>query len=44
MDFLFSLIDSRDLSPPHEQPPPIPIQSYVPVASQENYSNQDPKC
>jgi len=40
----FTRIDSRDLSPPHEQPPPIPIQSYVPVASQENYSNQDPKC
>jgi len=43
----FTRIDSRDLSPPHEQPPPIPIQSYVPVSSQENYSNhpgQDPKC
>merc|ERR1712223_1070048 len=36
----FSRIDSRDLSPPHEQPPPIPIQSYVPV-TQQTYSNHE---
>jgi len=46
-DGKFQRIDSRDLSPPHEQPPPIPVQSYDPVSSQKNYSNhggQDPKC
>ena len=38
----FQRIDSRDLSPPHEEPPSIPMQSYVPVPSHNtsNYSNQ----
>ena len=42
----FQRIDSRDLSPPHEQPPPIPIQSYsqVPQQHQQNYSNHEEKC
>ena len=33
----FRRINSRDLSPPHEEPPPIPLQSYVavPQKSQE---------
>ena len=29
----FERIDSRDLSPPHEMPPPIPMQSYTPLKS-----------
>jgi hypothetical protein len=29
----FERIDSRDLSPPAEMPPPIPMQSYSPVKS-----------
>jgi len=41
----FQRIDSRDLSPPHEQPPPIPIQSYSQVPQQQqNYSNHEEKC
>ena len=44
----FQRIDSRDLSPPHEQPPPIPVQSYVPVSQkqqqQQNYSNHGENC
>jgi len=27
----FDRIDSRDLSPPVEMPPPIPMQSYIPL-------------
>lgn len=32
----FTRINSRDLSPPHETPPPIPIQSYSPVRKQSS--------
>lgn len=35
----FKRIDSRDLSPPLEEPAPIPMQSYVPVP-RPDYSNQ----
>ena len=28
---IFDRINSRDLSPPHEKPPPIPMQSYTPL-------------
>ena len=31
----FDRIDSRDLSPPHERPPPIPMQSYTPLPGNE---------
>jgi len=31
----FDRIDSRDLSPPHERPPPIPMQSYIPLPGNE---------
>ena len=27
----FTRINSRDLTPPQENPPPIPMESYVPV-------------
>ena len=32
----FRRINSRDLSPPHEEPPPIPLQSYVAVPQKSN--------
>ena len=31
----FDRINSRDLSPPHERPPPIPMQSYAPLSGNE---------
>ena len=32
---VFDRINSRDLSPPHERPPPIPMQSYIPLPGNE---------
>ena len=37
----FKRINSRDLSPPHEAPPAIPMQSYQPVPKpRTDYTNQ----
>ena len=36
----FERIDPHDLSPPHEQPPAIPIQSYIPLKRNQDNVNQ----